>query len=92
MKVFKSYVKNKDSPERCIAKNYTVEESIKFFVGNVGSMKYIGSMPNTNEAWDDEEGEVSHYGKALYIVTSIQLENTSLSQAHRWALHNTYEF
>ena len=55
-------------------------------------MEYIGNMPSRNGAWYDEEGEVSHYGKALYIVTSIQLENTSLSQAHRWALHNTYEF
>lgn len=92
MKVFKSYVKNKNRPEGCIAKNYTVEESIKFRVGYVKCMEYIGRMPSINEAWDDEEGEVVHYGKALSSGTSFQLDNTSLFQAHGWVMHNTYEF
>ena len=46
-------------------------------------MEYIGNMPSRNGAWYDEEGEVSHYGKALSSGTSIQLDNTSLLQAHR---------
>ena len=56
MKVFKSYVKNKNRPEGCIAENYTVEESIKLYAGYVEGMEYIESMPSRNEAWDDEEG------------------------------------
>ena len=65
MKVFKSYVKNKNRLEGCIAENYTVEEYIKFCVRYVEGMKYIESMPSINEAWDDKEGEVGQYGKAL---------------------------
>ena len=91
MKVFKSYVKNKNRPEGCIAKNYNVEESIKCFARYVESMEYIGSIPSRKKAWDDEEGEVAHYGNALSSGTSIQLDNTSLLQAHRWFLHNTDE-
>ena len=34
---------------------------------------------------------VSHYEKALSSGTSIQLDNTSMLQAHRYALHNTDE-
>ena len=48
-------------------------------------------MPSRNEAWDDEEGEVGQYGKALSSGTSIELDNTSLLQAHRWVLHNIEE-
>jgi len=91
MKVFKSYVKNKNRPKGCIAKNYTVEESIKFCVGYVEGMEYIQSMPSRNEAWDDEEGEVGQYGKALSSGTSIELDKTSLLQAHIWVLHNIDE-
>jgi len=54
MKVFKSYVNNRN--RGCIAENYTVEESIKFCVGYVERMEYIGSMPSRNDAWGDEEG------------------------------------
>ena len=32
MKVFRSYVKNKNMPEGCIDENYTVEESINFLL------------------------------------------------------------
>jgi len=78
MKVFKSYVKNRNSSEGCIAENYTVEESIKFCVGYVECMKCIGSMPSRNYAWDDEKVEVGHYGKALSSGTYIELDNTSL--------------
>ena len=53
MKVFKSYVKNKNRPEGCIAEKYTVEESIKFCAGYVEVMEYIQSMSSRNEAWDD---------------------------------------
>ena len=74
--VFKSYVKNK-MPEGCIYENYTME-SIKFCVGYVECMEYIGSMPSRNEAWDDEEGEFAHYGKALSSGSSIQLDIISL--------------
>ena len=48
-------------------------------------------MPSINEAWDDEEWEVSYYGKALSSGTFIQLDNTSLLQAHKWVLHNLDE-
>ena len=54
MKVFKSYVKNKNRPEGCIDENYTVEESIKFHAGYVQGMEYIKSIPYRNEAWDNE--------------------------------------
>ena len=91
MKVFKSCVKNKNRPEGCIAENYTVEESIKFSVGYVEGMEYIQSMPSRNEAWDDEEGEVGQYGKALSSGNSIELDKTSLLQAHRWVLHKVDE-
>jgi Domain of unknown function (DUF4218) len=91
MKVFKSYVKNRNRPEGCIAENYTVEESIKFCVGYVERMEYIGSMHSRNDACDDEEGEVGDYGKALSSGTSIELDDTSLLQAHRWILQNTDE-
>lgn len=91
MKVFKSYVKNKNRTEGCITENYTVEESIKIFVGYLEGMDYIESMPSRNEAWDDEEGEVGQYGKALSSGTSIELDKTSLLQAHRWVLHNVDE-
>ena len=74
MKVFKSYVKNKRMPEGYIAENYTVEESIKFCAGYVEGMEYIQSIPSRNEAWDDEEGEVVQYGKALSSGTSIELD------------------
>ena len=90
MKVFKSYVKNKNRPKNCIAKNYIVEESIKFCFGYVEGMEYIESIPSRNEAWDDE-GEVGQYGKDLSSVTSIELVKTSLLQAHRWVLHNIDE-
>ena len=76
-------MKNKNRPKGCIDENYTMEEYIKFCVGYVEIMEYIGSMPSRNEAWDDEEGEVAHYGKVLSSGTSIQLHNTSLLQAHR---------
>jgi hypothetical protein len=89
IKVFKTYVKNKNRPKGCIVENYTMEESIKFCVGYVESMEYLGSIPSRNEAWDDEEGEVTHDEKALSSGTSIQLDNTSLLQAHRWVFHNT---
>ena len=88
MKVFKSYVKNKNRLEGCIAENYTVEESIKFCVGYVEGMEYIERIPIRNEAWDDEEWEVGQYGKALTSGTSIELDKTSLLQAHIWVLHN----
>ena len=91
MKVFKSYVKNKNRPEGCIAENYTVEESIKFCIGYIEGVEYIESMPSRNEAWDNEEGELGHYGKALSSGTSIELDKTSLLQAHRWVLHNVDE-
>ena len=45
-------------------------------------MEYTQSMPSRNEAWNDEEGEVGQYGKALYNGTSIELDKTSLLQAH----------
>ena len=91
MKVFKSYVKNKNRPEGCIAEKYTVEESIKICVGYVESMEYIHSMPSRNEAWNDEEGEVGQYGKALSSGTSIELDKASLLQVHRWVLQNVDE-
>ena len=47
-------------------------------------------MPSRNEAWDDEEGEDGQYGKALSSRTSIELDNTSLLQAHGWVLHIYY--
>ena len=89
MKVFKSYVNNRNTPEGCIAENYTMEESIKFCVGYVECIEYIGSMRSRNDACDDEEGEVGDYGKALSSGTSIELDDTSLLQAHRWILQNT---
>jgi hypothetical protein len=91
MKVYKTYVKNKNRPEGCIAENYIVEESIKFCSGYVECMEYIGSMPNRNEALDDEEGELHHYGKALSSRNSFELDNISLLQSHRWVLHNIDE-
>ena len=91
MKVFKSYVKNKNRPKGCIAANYTVEESIKFCVGYVEGIEYIESRTSRNESWDDEEGEVGQYGKALSSGTSIELHKTTLLQAHRWVLHNIDE-
>ena len=78
MKVFKSYVKNKNRPEGCIAEKYTVEEYTKF-------------CASRNEAWDDEEGEVGQHGKALFSGTSIESDKTSLLQVHRWVLHNIDE-
>ena len=48
-------------------------------------------MPSINEAWDDEEGDVGQYGKALSSGTSIELDKTSLLQAHRRVLHNIDE-
>ena len=54
-------------------------------------MEYIGSMCSRNDACDDEEGEVGDYGKALSSGTSIELDDTSLLQAHRWILQNTDE-
>ena len=54
MKVFKSYVKNKNRIEGCIVENYTIEESIKLCDGYVEIMEYIGTMPCRSEAWDDE--------------------------------------
>ena len=91
MKVFKSYLKNKNRPEGCIAKNYIVEESIKLCAGYVEGMEYIEIMPSINEAWDDEEGEVGQYGKALSSGTYIKLDKTSLLQSHIWVLQNTDE-
>ena len=91
MKVFKSYVKNKNRPKGCIAENYIMEESIKFCVGYVEGMEYIHSMPSRNEDWVDEEGEVGQYGKALSSGTSIELDKTNMLQAHRWVLHNIDE-
>ena len=64
---------------------------IKFCVGYVDCMEYIGCMPSRNEAWDDEEGEVGQYGKALSSGICIELDNTSLLQAHRCVLHNINE-
>ena len=65
-----------------------MEESIKFCARNVEGMEYIQSIPSRNEAWDDEEGEVGQYWKALSSGTSIELDKTSLLQAHTWVLHN----
>jgi hypothetical protein len=78
MKVFKTYVKNWNKHKGCIDENYTMKESIKFCVGYVECMEYIGSMPSRNEVWDDEEGEVVHYGMVLSSETSIELDDTSL--------------
>ena len=55
-----------------------MKESINFFVGYVECMEYIGSMPSRNEVWDDEEGEVVHYGMVLFSETSIELDDISL--------------
>ena len=65
-----------------------MEESIKFCAGYVEGMEYIQIMPSRKESWGDEEGEVGQYGKALSSGTSIELDKTSLLQAHRWLLHN----
>ena len=43
MKVNKSYVKNKNRPEGCIAESYTVEDSINFCGGYLKGMEAIGS-------------------------------------------------
>ena len=74
MKVFKSYVKNNNRPKGCIVDNYIVEESIKFCARYVEGMEYIESMPSINETWDDKEGEVGQYGKALSSGTTIELD------------------
>ena len=55
-----------------------MEEFIKFCAGYVEGMEYIQIMPSRNEAWDDEEGEVGQYGKALSSGASIELDKTSL--------------
>ena len=74
-KVFKSCVKNTNRTEGCIVENYNVEETIKFCA------RYVEGM----------EVEVGQYGKALSSGTSIELDKTSLLQAHRWVLHNIDE-
>ena len=91
MNFFKSYVRNKNMPKGCIALNYTVEESIKFCAKYVETMEYIGRMPSRNGAWDEEEGEVAHYGTTLSSGTFIPLDSTSFLQARRWFLQNTDE-
>ena len=65
-----------------------MEESIKFCIGNVEGMEYIEIMHSINEACNNEEGEGGQYGKTLSSGTSIQLDNTSLLQAHICVLHN----
>ena len=82
---------NTNRLEGCIVENYTLKESIKFCVCYVEGMEYIGSMHSINNAWDDEEGDIGHYGKALTSGTSIELDNTSLLQVHKWVLCNINE-
>ena len=84
-------MKNKNRPKGCIVENYTMEESIKFCARCVEGMEYIQIIPSRNESWDDEQGEVGQYGKALSSGTSIELDKTSLLQAHRWVLHDIDE-
>ena len=48
-------------------------------------------MDSRNDSLDDEEGEVGHYWKALSSGTSIELDNTTMLQNHRWVLHNIDE-
>ena len=68
-------------------KTTIVEESIKFCFGYVEHMEYIGTMRRRNKVWDDEEGDVGHNGNALSSGIFIELDETSLIQAHRWVLH-----
>jgi len=91
MKVFKSYVNNRNRLEGCIVEKLHCGGLHQFFFGYVERMEYIGSMQSRNDAWYVEEGKVGHYGKALPSGTSIELDNTSLVQSHRWILHNIDE-
>jgi len=91
MKVYKSYVKNKNRPEGCIAESYTVEESIKFCGGYLKGMEAIGSTHGRNEVWDEEVEEVILDGKPLSAPIPLELDGISWEQAHRWVLFHTNE-
>ena len=83
MKVYKSYVRNKNRLKGCIAEIYTVEESIKFCEGYLKGMETIGRTQGRNEVWDDEFEEVMLDGKPLYALVPFELDDISWEQAHK---------
>jgi hypothetical protein len=75
----------------CIYENCNVKELIKDCVEYLEDIENIRSTLGRNEVWDDEEGEVVHYGKSLSNGNSIELDDAGLLQAHKWVLHNMDE-
>jgi hypothetical protein len=73
-------VRNKASPEGCIAEGYIAEELLTFCSRYLESSRTVFNRPVRNP--DDARGEVK----------SFNLDEKSLAQAHRYILFNSDEF
>lgn len=79
MKILKSYVRNRNRPEGCIAECYIAEEAIEFCSEYLSGVNTVGLPSRRNS----EEGSTRG--------TVVTVDPIHLEQAHRYVLQNTHD-
>ncbi|XP_073151986.1 uncharacterized protein [Henckelia pumila] len=82
MKILKSYVRNRNRPEGCMAESYIAEEAVEFCSDYLSNIHTIG-IPSTHH-----EGELT---KPLSGAVVHSISENELQQAHRYVLANDVE-
>ncbi|KAF7154393.1 hypothetical protein RHSIM_Rhsim01G0019000 [Rhododendron simsii] len=81
MKVLKGYVRNRNSPEGCIAESYIVEEAVEFCTEYLSGLDAIGIPTTRNMTVDNREIERPLPGG--HVVT---IDREAWQQAHHYVL------
>ena len=85
MKVLKSYVRNPNRPEACMAENYIAEEAIEFCSEFLPELLGIGIPPSG----DNTPADMVLYEKAPPGGDLVPVDRKALEQAHNYVLQNT---
>ena len=80
MKVLKGYVRNRNSPEGCIAESYIVEEAVEFCTEYLIGVESIGNTCTRNKRNDDRPLPGGHV---------VAIDRGEWEQAHCYVLQNT---
>ncbi|XP_024041106.1 uncharacterized protein LOC18045733 [Citrus clementina] len=83
MKPLKSYVRNHNRPEGCIAECYMVEEAMEFCADFLSVLNAIGNPP--------EQKDMMLIEKPLTSGVIVEVRHELLEQAHCYVLQNTVE-
>ena len=85
MKVIKGHVRNRTSPEGCIAEETIAEETIEFFSAYHKSMETIGLPRDKHETDENEDGKPMSAGKSSQVSADL------FQKAHLYIIQNTDE-